>query len=54
MYIKLMTNRLKLSHITMKINWGYLYNEYKETAFFWEFMKMFVKVFIIVVLSYYE
>lgn len=36
------------------MNWGYLYNEFKITAYFWEFIKMSIRVLIIVILTFYE
>jgi hypothetical protein len=44
MFSRLALNPTGLSKISTKRTWGYLYNEYKLSAFFWEFVKMFVKV----------
>lgn len=35
-------------------HWGYLYNEYKKEAYFWELIKIIEKELIILSLVYYE
>ena len=47
-------NRKNLNDTKIKSIWGYLYNEYKLSSFYWETIKITQKEFIIIVLAYYE
>ena len=47
-------NRKNLNDTSVKSVWGYLYNEYKLSSFYWETIKITQKEFIIIVLAYYE
>ena len=53
-YLKLYLNRTMLHRVKFRIFWGYLYNEYRDKVFFWEFAKMFVKIGFILTLSLYH
>jgi len=54
MFIKLTLKKAQLALISMRLRWGYLYNEYKQSAYFWEFVKISTKVLIIISLSLYD
>lgn len=47
-------SRHKLDLVKYRMRWGFFYNEYTKGAFFWEFVKIFQKEFIIIFLTYYE
>jgi hypothetical protein len=53
-FIKLYQNRNKLDKKITRQQWGYLYNEYKSTTYYWEITKIFEKFFIIICLIYYS
>jgi len=53
-FLKLKLNEKELSKIKFLLAWGFIYHEYKINAYFWEFIKMSVRVLIIIVLSFYE
>ncbi|CAD8117342.1 unnamed protein product [Paramecium sonneborni] len=52
--ISLQLNRSSLDEKKTKQRWGYLYNEYKIQAYYWEIIKIFVKQLLIIFLSYYD
>jgi hypothetical protein len=47
-------NRNHLDEKHTRLKWGYLYNEYKKTAYFWEIIKIVVKELIIIFVTYYS
>ena len=51
---RLFNARKKLDFVKNRIKYGFLYSEYKPNAFYWEFIKMFEKLCIIVFLSFFE
>ncbi|CAK57244.1 unnamed protein product (macronuclear) [Paramecium tetraurelia] len=53
-FYKLKINKTCLDKSHIRQIWGYLYNEYKQKAYFWEIVKILQKELIIVVLAYYE
>ncbi|CAD8122482.1 unnamed protein product [Paramecium sonneborni] len=53
-FYKLYINKNFLDQTQIRQNWGYLYNEYKQKAYFWEIIKILQKELIIIVLAYYE
>ncbi len=46
--------RKKLDEPENRFRLGFFYNEYEMHAFYWEFVKIFEKGIIIIVLTYYE
>ncbi|CAD8200138.1 unnamed protein product [Paramecium octaurelia] len=46
--------RNTLQHMKNRLIWGYLYNEYKEIAYYWEIIKIIQKELIIIVLTFYQ
>jgi hypothetical protein len=46
--------RHKLNDSENRYRLGFFYNEYEQHAYFWEFVKIFEKEFIIIALTYYE
>ncbi|CAD8203150.1 unnamed protein product [Paramecium octaurelia] len=46
--------RGKLKEISVRNIWGFLYNEYKINAYYWETIKLIQKQTIIIALNYYE
>ncbi|CAD8126371.1 unnamed protein product [Paramecium sonneborni] len=54
LYLGMYFNKNKLNTKNMRQRLGYLYNEYKITAYFWEIVKIFEKELIIIFLSYYD
>ncbi|CAK58254.1 unnamed protein product (macronuclear) [Paramecium tetraurelia] len=51
---RLFKNKNQLNSINIRKVWGYLYNEYKKHAFYWEMLKVIEKEAIIIVLIYYN
>ncbi|CAD8124033.1 unnamed protein product [Paramecium sonneborni] len=47
-------NKHRLDITKVRQIWGYLYNEYKQHAYYWETIKILKKESIIIVLAYYE
>ncbi|CAD8073527.1 unnamed protein product [Paramecium sonneborni] len=47
-------NRANLDKTSVRQKWGYLYNEYKLHAYYWETIKILQKEFMIIVLTYYD
>ncbi|CAD8151403.1 unnamed protein product [Paramecium octaurelia] len=47
-------NRGQLNKTLVRQKWGYLYNEYKIHAYYWETIKILQKELIIIVLAYYD
>jgi hypothetical protein len=45
MYLRLALYKHTLNKIQNRLKWGFLYNEYQPSAYFWEFIKMVVKVY---------
>ncbi|CAD8084363.1 unnamed protein product [Paramecium sonneborni] len=50
----LFKNRENLEKKEVRLYWGFLYNEYKKKAYFWELIKIFEKELIILFLVYYQ
>ncbi|CAK91844.1 unnamed protein product (macronuclear) [Paramecium tetraurelia] len=46
--------RNTLQNMKNRLIWGYLYNEYKEIAYYWEIIKIIQKELIIIVLTFYQ
>lgn len=44
----------KLNRISIRAKFGYLYNEYKLQAYYWEIIKILLKELIIIVLIFYQ
>ncbi|EWS74814.1 transmembrane protein, putative (macronuclear) [Tetrahymena thermophila SB210] len=53
-FLILVIKRRSLHTISMKFSFGFLYNEYSENCFWWEIVKTFQKILIILVLNIYE
>lgn len=53
-FIFLYSNRNDLDSNDSRMNWGFLYNEYKNSGYFWEIVKLIEKELIIIILSFYE
>ncbi|CAD8161621.1 unnamed protein product [Paramecium pentaurelia] len=47
-------NRNNLDCNENRMNWGFLYNEYKKSGYFWEIIKLIEKELIIIILAFYE
>ncbi|CAD8156959.1 unnamed protein product [Paramecium octaurelia] len=52
--ISLYSNKSQLNEKRTRQKWGYLYNEYKIQAYYWEIIKIIVKQLLIIFLSYYD
>ncbi|EAR84930.2 transmembrane protein, putative (macronuclear) [Tetrahymena thermophila SB210] len=50
----LRVNKQKLDDPQVKIKYGFLYHEYKQKGYYWEFVKMIQKIIIIVLLNFYS
>lgn len=44
----------KLETSGAKYKYGFLYSEYQSNAYLWEFVKIFIRIFIIMILQFYE
>ncbi|CAK69886.1 unnamed protein product (macronuclear) [Paramecium tetraurelia] len=53
-FMILFYNRNDLDSNETRMNWGFLYNEYKKSGYFWEIVKLVEKELIIIVLALYE
>ncbi|KAL4453680.1 hypothetical protein ABPG74_009576 [Tetrahymena malaccensis] len=49
----LVTNKDQLDHATIRLKYGFLYQDYKNARYYWEFLKMYKKLFAVAVLSFY-
>lgn len=47
-------NRKKLDNYTVRYSLGFLYNEYRQTIYYWEMIKIYVKLTINVIINIYE
>ncbi|CAD8214829.1 unnamed protein product [Paramecium octaurelia] len=47
-------NSEKLDQKKVRLQWGYLYNEYTKSAYFWEVIKIAQKELMIIFLTYYD
>ncbi|EAR96747.2 transmembrane protein, putative (macronuclear) [Tetrahymena thermophila SB210] len=54
LFTLLVRKKSKLDDSNSKLNLGFLYKEYKNSAYFWEFIKMAEKLSIILVLNFYS
>lgn len=50
MYLK----KEKLENIKLRRHIGYLFNEYNQSSYFWEYIKILKKTVIIVIIVYFE
>ncbi|EAS07146.2 transmembrane protein, putative (macronuclear) [Tetrahymena thermophila SB210] len=46
--------KFSLNNIQVNLKYGFLYQEYKESAYYWEFVKIIQKTVIIIVLNFYS
>jgi len=53
-FFGLYSNFKKLDEKKVRLQWGYLYNEYTKSAYFWEVIKIAQKELMIISLTYYE
>ncbi|CAD8166312.1 unnamed protein product [Paramecium pentaurelia] len=53
-FFGLYSNIKKLDQKKVRLQWGYLYNEYTKSAYFWEVIKIAQKELMIISLTYYE
>ncbi|CAD8213410.1 unnamed protein product [Paramecium pentaurelia] len=53
-FYNLYSNSHQLNDKKVRLQWGYLYNEYTKTAYFWEVIKISQKELMIIFLTYYE
>ncbi|EAS05865.2 transmembrane protein, putative (macronuclear) [Tetrahymena thermophila SB210] len=54
LFLVLRKNKNNLESIDIKLKYGFLYKEYQESAFYWEFVKMIEKLAIILSLNFYS
>ncbi|EAS00524.2 transmembrane protein, putative (macronuclear) [Tetrahymena thermophila SB210] len=54
LFVKLYINRNNLQNPLFKEKFGYLYNEYRVGAFYWELFKTLIKILIVVVIEFYS
>ncbi|KAL4447001.1 hypothetical protein ABPG74_014973 [Tetrahymena malaccensis] len=54
LFVKLYLNRNILQNPLFKEKFGYLYNEYRVGAFYWELFKTLIKILIVVVIEFYS
>ena len=40
--------------MSVRMKFGYFYREYKNEIFYWEFIKMYKKILIILILAFYS
>ncbi|KAL4490255.1 hypothetical protein ABPG72_004294 [Tetrahymena utriculariae] len=49
----LIKNRQNLDHATIRLKYGFLYQDYKSKHFYWEFVRIYTKMIVVAVLSFY-
>ncbi|KAL4430441.1 hypothetical protein ABPG74_013291 [Tetrahymena malaccensis] len=49
----LFTHKNKLDYATIRLPYGFLYQDYKQQRFYWEFIKSYMKILMVVVLNFY-
>ncbi|EWS75588.1 transmembrane protein, putative (macronuclear) [Tetrahymena thermophila SB210] len=54
LFISIKRNQNQLSNPNIKLKYGFLYNEYQDHAYYWEFIKMAEKLAIILSLNFYS
>ncbi|EWS75587.1 transmembrane protein, putative (macronuclear) [Tetrahymena thermophila SB210] len=54
LFLALKRNKKNLESIQIKLKYGFLYKEYQNYAYYWEFVKMAVKLVIILALNFYS
>ncbi|EWS71413.1 transmembrane protein, putative (macronuclear) [Tetrahymena thermophila SB210] len=54
LFLVIKKNKNNLDSIDIKLKYGFLYKEYQESAFYWEFVKMVEKLAIILSLNFYS
>lgn len=54
LFLAIFLQRHRLNTIDNRFKWGYFYNEYKIKVYFWEFVKIFQKELMIIILSVYD
>ncbi|EAR91473.2 transmembrane protein, putative (macronuclear) [Tetrahymena thermophila SB210] len=54
LFMSLRKNKNRLEEIDIKLKYGFLYKEYENYAFYWEFVKMTEKLAIILALNFYS
>ncbi|KAL4459678.1 hypothetical protein ABPG73_002212 [Tetrahymena malaccensis] len=53
LFLSLRKNKLRLKSENFLLQMGYLYSEYKESKYYWEFAKMYKKILTIMVINFY-
>ncbi|KAL4475557.1 hypothetical protein ABPG72_009246 [Tetrahymena utriculariae] len=53
LFLSLRKNKLRLKSESFLLQMGYLYSEYKESKYYWEFAKMYKKILTIMVINFY-
>ncbi|EAR91481.2 transmembrane protein, putative (macronuclear) [Tetrahymena thermophila SB210] len=54
LFLILFLNKKRLQKLNLELKYGFIYKEYKINAYFWEFVKMFIKIIIILCLNFYS
>ncbi|KAL4440783.1 hypothetical protein ABPG74_013764 [Tetrahymena malaccensis] len=49
----LIKNRQNLDNATIRLKYGFLYQDYKNKHFYWEFVRIYTKMIVVAVLSFY-
>ena len=44
----------KLNELETKLKFGFMFKEYKNSFYYWEFVKIYEKIIIIIFLNYYS
>ncbi|KAL4461589.1 hypothetical protein ABPG74_016213 [Tetrahymena malaccensis] len=54
LFLILFLNKQRLQRLNLELKFGFIYKEYKINAYYWEFVKMFIKIIIILCLNFYS
>ena len=52
-FYRLYLNRNDLNKISVRYIYGFFYNEYKFTRYYWEFVKIYLKLLLIIIINYF-
>jgi len=53
-FLYIYKNRSNLNNVKMRFSTGMFYNEYKKICFYWEFVKIYLKLIIIFAINYFD
>ncbi|EGR29144.1 hypothetical protein IMG5_161980, partial [Ichthyophthirius multifiliis] len=49
----LVLNKEKLDYATIRLQYGFLYQDYKQNSYYWEYIKSYKKLLVVIILNFY-